>query len=501
MAPSPTTSPAARVMLASAVLTLMFAFGIGAGFYFYPKVFPEIAGSAGHDDHDQDDHAHEEEGEHLDLTQQAAANLQLKLGTLQQGDYWKSILLPAQVVEIPGQSDLAVSAPVTGVVSRVDVLPGQSLLPNQSMFEIQLTDEALTDAQSKLLTTLTTQEVKKQELDRLRPLIETGAVSGIKSRELEYELKQLIAQQAVLTQELLGRGLPKSTIDGIVANRELATALTVMSPSYVQTHSSLPKSTGYSVENLTVHPGMAVDRGTLLCNVAYHAELYIKGTAFEADLPILNRIAENGWDISLEVPQSELTIESEMLGSVKLLRVDNHVSEASQTVYFYARVPNRVTREQSEQNRIFEQWMFRPGQRLHLRLPVEQWRDQLVLPASAVVVDGPNVLVFAKHEETSLDVSPYQKGPREFPKIEPVVHLSPATKVGPTMLNVQVVDSDLELEPVPVRMLYRDDRTVVLANDGSLRPDMKIAMNNAQALYLAMKMKAGGGGHHHDHDH
>ncbi|MFO0943279.1 MAG: hypothetical protein U0930_21300 [Pirellulales bacterium] len=500
MAQGPTSSPAARVMFASAVLTLIFGFGTGTGFYFYPKVFPQLSSAEDHVEHGTD-HAHEDEGEHLDLTKQAAANLQLKLGTLQQGDYWKSILLPAQVVEIPGQSDLAVSAPVTGIVSRVDVLPGQSLMPNLTMFEIQLTDEALTDAQSKLLTTLTSQEVKRQELDRLRPLIESGAVSGTKSRELEYELKQLTAQQAVLTQELLGRGLPKSTIDGIVANRELATALTVLSPAYVQTQPNLPRSTGYSVENLTVHPGMAVERGTLLCNVAYHAELYIKGTAFEADLPILNRVAENGWDISLELPQSELTNEQDLLGSVKLLRVDNHVSEASQTVHFYARVSNRVTREQSEQDRVFEQWMFRPGQRLHLRLPVELWRDQLILPASAVVVDGPNVLVFAQHQEPSLNVSPYQKGAREFPKIEPVVHLSKSTTIAPTMANVEAVDVDLELEPIPVRMLYRDDRTVVLANDGGLRPDMKIALNNAQALYLAMKMKAGGGGHHHDHDH
>ncbi len=159
---------------------------------------------------------------------------------------------------------------------------------------------------------------------------------------------------------------------------------------------------------------MAVDRGTLLCNVAYHAELYIKGSAFEADLPILNRIAENDWEIALELPQSELTSDGTALGSVKLLRVENHVSEASQTVYFYARVSNHVTREQSEQNRLFEQWMFRPGQRLHLRLPVELWRDQLVLPASAVVVDGPNVLVFAKHQH----VSPFRRRSMEFPKVE-----------------------------------------------------------------------------------
>ena len=73
--------------------------------------------------------------------------------------------------------------------------------------------------------------------------------------------------------------------------------------------------------------------------------------------------------------------------------------------------------------------------------------------------------------------------------------------VVPVLHQVEAVNADIELEPVPVRMLYRDDRAVVLADDGQLSPNMRIAMNNAQALYLAMKMNSGGGGHHHDHEH
>ena len=50
-------------------------------------------------------------------------------------------------------------------------------------------------------------------------------------------------------------------------------------------------------------------------------------------------------------------------------------------------------------------------------------------------------------------------------------------------------------------MLYRDDKTVVIANDGQLHADDEIALNNAYKLYLAMKMQSGGGGGHHHHDH
>jgi len=58
------------------------------------------------------------------------------------------------------------------------------------------------------------------------------------------------------------------------------------------------------------------------------------------------------------------------------------------------------------------------------------------------------------------------------------------------------------LEPVPVHVLYRDDQTVVIEDDGQLQMGDEIALNSANKLYLAMKMQAGGGGgHHHHHDH
>lgn len=493
---------AGRSLIGATVLTVLFCCGVVTGLCFYPRVFPPAQAADAHES--EHHHDAEEEGPHIALTKQAAQNLQLKMGFVPRGDYWKSHLVPGQVVEIPGQSDLGVSAPVTGVVSRVEVLPGQSIRPQHWLMEIQLTDQALTDAQSKLLTTLTSQEVAKQELNRLRPLINEGTVSGIKARELEYELKQLNAQQAVLTQELLGRGLPKESIAQIIAQRELATSLRVSAPDYVKDHDTLAKSTGYSIEKINVHPGMAVERGDLLCNVAYHAELYLRGTAFEQDLAILNRIAEEDWKIEIELPQPDAEGNIISMGKVSLLRVDNHVAETSQTVNFYAVLSNKVTREQLESGRQFEQWQFRPGQRLHLRLPIDQWHNQLVLPAQAVVVDGPNVMIFAEHQPPATHSHDSNESPWEKQRIEKEALQARQAVLNsvPADYQPQPVDSDIELEPVPVRMLYRDDRTVVIADDGQVPPGLKVAINNAQAVYLAMKMQAsGGGGHHHDHEH
>ena len=130
--------------------------------------------------------------------------------------------------------------------------------------------------------------------------------------------------------------------------------------------------------------------------MAYHQKLYVEGTAFEIDLPILKRIAQEGWLIDTET-SVDFHLHSPSHSSatpmqLELLRIDNHVDEATQTVRFFLELPNEVTQRLTEDGHQFEQWKYRPGQRFHLRLPVERWENQITLPADAVVIDGPNAI-------------------------------------------------------------------------------------------------------------
>jgi hypothetical protein len=246
-------------------------------------------------------------------------------------------------------------------------------------------------------------------------------------------------------------------------------------------------SSGYSVENVLVHPGKTVQRGDTLCTLAYHSQLYIQGTAFESDLATLQRIARHDWTITAESHGlSAGHPEAKRQEGLHLLRVDNHVDDATQTVRFFIMLGNQVEQSHRDQvGRLFEHWRFRPGQRIHLRLPVEKWENQVTLPADAVAVDGPNAFVFAEHrEEDSHDEG------------EDDTHEEDEThEEGPHH------DVFIELEPVPVRLLHRDDAVVVLDLDDGFDMGNTIALNNAHKLHLAMKMQAGGGGHHHHHDH
>ena len=476
-----TPQPAQYGPLLGAILgTLLFTLGFGLGLR-WPSDSNSTMRQPSESAHDEDpeEHREDEEGPHVALTRPAFENLAVRLGHPTKQDYVKSIAVPAQVVEIPGRSDLSISAPVTGVLEEVDVLPGQALVPQRSLFRIRLTDESLIDAQSRLLEAQIRQEVVTQEIARLEPLTSSGAISGSQQREFEYESRQLQAKSAALVQELRARGLPADVVENVLTHRQLAATLDVLSPPYVGEAAPSGAASGYSIEELLVHPGKSVVRGEPLCRVAYHARLYVEGSAFENDVPILRRIAEQEWPISAELP-----CDHDATGDVPshrhatelpLLRIDNHVDPTTQTVRFFLELPNEVTQSQAEDRGRFDQWKYRPGQRLHLKLPVEHWQSQIVLPASAVVVEGPEVMVFVQH---TLDHDDDDHDDDHYPEIF------------------------IEFEPVSVRLRHRDDRQVVLADDGSLHPEDTIALNQAYKLYLAMRMQqARGDGHAHHHEH
>lgn len=511
-----------RALITALILTIVFGLGSVAGGFFLKEQFEHADhddDESGHpsemdlDTHESDvhDHLHEDEGheeedheheeDHVALTAQAYANLDLKMGSITRGDYWKTLLVPGRVVEIPGQSNLSIPASVTGVVEQVNLLPGQTLDGVGPLFTIRITDKSLIDAQSRLLELLTRQEVAEQEIARLDPLISSGAVSGAKTRELQYEVKQLKAQESAVKQELRTRGMAETAIEQVVAERQLETLTKVYAPDFSSSSGAAkPADTaehyGYSIEDLMVYPGKSVERGEPLCTIAYHSRLYLEGTAFPDDLPVLQKIIELNWKIDVSTHHEEHGEESEL--SLDLLRVDNHVDEESQTVKFYLELPNEVMHSRETGGSRFEQWRFRPGQRLHLRLPVEKWTSQLTLPVDAVVVDGPNIFVFVEHHHEE-DHHEEEYGQDEMAEVDAE---DLAISHGHEDEHAHEHDVFIELEPIPVHMLYRDDRTVVIADDGQLSDHEEIALNNAYKLYLAMKMQAGGGGgHHHHHDH
>ncbi len=424
-------------------------------------------------DHDPD---HEEHGDHIDLSATAVKNLGLKLAPVGLQTFRKHLPIPASVIEKPGQSGLTVTAPTQGIIREIHRFPGQSLQPGDRLFTIRVTDEALEAAQLSLLDILTRITVTERELDRLDPLAETGAIVGRRKLEMDYQLKQLLSEREARLQELRLRGLSATQVARIVDQRELVAEIEVR----LEVGDSEPDSGPiYTVEQLDVFPGRSVRKGDELCHIANHHELFIRGEAFESDVPAVRDLAKTDWTITAEFDQggSHLRVEG-----LRVTYLDNHVDPTTQTFPFYLALENEVVAEQHDAaGRLFRSWRFKPGQRAHLHVPVDEWIDQIVLPRDAVVRTGPEAFVFRLED--------------------------PADFTDPSLWDSATSADDLadsvmtELEPVGVHVIYQDRHSCVIAADGELQVGDVVAMNRAYQLFLAWKLQMSGGdsGHHHDH--
>ena len=488
-----------RILTHVAIIVIAFAAGACAGLILYPEVFhhDDAAHQTSHlhddhddhDDHGHDDHDHEvhEDDHHeevLELTKAAAANLKLKLGKAQLGDHAKVQSYPGELVEIPGQSDLSVSAPVSGVIEFVSVRNGQSVGTGEALFDLRITDQQLTTAQSELLSLLSKIEIANAELSRLSPLVASGTVPEKRTRDLEYELRGLKAAKDTKLQEILARGLPRTTLDHVLATKQLASRISISVPNYqtrrvpstsdfIKEVGLVPNERSYSIGSIHAHPGMAVKTGVSLCDLSYHGRLYIKGQAFESDLGVIADLSKSEVAVTAEFGHQHHGGHHHSVRQEDLLvtHIDNHVSTETQTFSFFLPIENDVLGESLRNDRLYRQWRFRPGQRVHLRAPVAKFSQKIKLPVEAVAVEGPNAYVFREHQH---------------------VH----------ELGVPHEDhAYLEIEPVDVHVLHRDHQYAII-EPGELKANDSVAMNAAFKLQLAMRMAAGGGGgHHHDHDH
>lgn len=474
------------------------------------------------DDH-SDDHAGDAAGmaeeKIVAMSKQAYKSLRMEIDYVQHSTHWKTLNLPGQVIEIPGFSNVALAAPVDGIVSKIYANQGQAVAPGDLLFELQITDDALMSAQLTLLEAITQGDIVAKELERLKPLVAGGAVAGRRSLELQYDQNKFSAQRQNRIQELQLRGLSVAQIDGIITKRDLVKTLAVrlpldlapsqdfgLVPVTVPTPQDpsadkgdsdrLPPPKGkpiasmaggraiqdqreFSVEDLNVFPGKAVKRGDDLCQLAYHSQLFVRGEAFQSDVDAILNLKKNAWLVQVEFGH---TIESPDLAhrqegrvdseELEVLYIDNHVDKGTQSFLFYMPLANQVSQDSvGTGGKVFRQWKFKPGERTHVMIPVEKFSDQIVLPIDATVQDGLETLVFRKH-----------------------VHVHAADEAHVHSGN----EPFIEFEPVPVQVLQRDDRSVVIAAGGDLQVDDIVAMNNA--YHLNMELKSGNApAHSHDH--
>lgn len=411
---------------------------------------------AAEDPHAGHDHAGHSEAASVELSANGLKNIDYQPLTIKLGEYTRQITVPAMVVERPGRTQMNISAPLTGVITKIYPVEGASVESGSPMFEIRLTHEELVTAQSDLIRTAENLDVINRELARLTGLPE-GVVAGNRILEQQYEKQRLDASLRAERQSLLLHGLNEQQVSQILENKQLLDTLTVRAPDHLQDSETCSEAHSFHVQKMAARVGQQVQAGELLGVIADHCELYIEGRAFEDDAARLREAAENQWPISASLLTSgKLTDE---ITGLHLLYLADHVDPQTRAFRFFVALPNDVAAQRTTRDgQRFVEWKYKPGQRMELHVPVEKWENEIVLPVEAVVDEGAEKYV-------------YQQNGDHF-------------------------------DQVPVHVKFRDQSNVVIANNGTLFPGDVVAARGAYEMHLTLKNKSGGGvdphaGHNH----
>jgi biotin carboxyl carrier protein len=391
------------------------------------------------------------------LTTQAQKNLGLKSEPIQLTTYPKTIDIPGVIVDRPGVSDRGVATPVTGVVTKIFHYPGEIVEPDAPLFNVRLVSESLHASQLELFKATRETEIAQTQLKRLGDAVQSGAIPRSKVIEIENQIERLEVTVQAYQQDLQTRGLPEERI-AAVARGEFVTEIRVHAPGEPALEASEASLTAsdeparppftFEIHSLDVELGEQVETGEVLCHLADHRTLLIEGRGFKEDMPLIQKAANNNWSVEVEFEVVDAGDWPPLPARLKIEHVANTIDVESRTFAFYLPLENQWQTYQGEGKPRLA-WRFRPGDRVHLHVTVDEYQKVFVMPREGVVREGPEAFVFR------------QSG--EF------------------------------FTRRPVHILYEDRRHVVVANDGSLRPGYVIAQNSAAPLSRVGKAQAASG--------
>jgi len=433
------------------------AVAIGSRDIWLPWVQPEKKEADAHADHGPKDR--------IKLTKQAMDNLSLVTKPLELQKFHRTIQVPGVVVERRGRGDQSITAPLSGVVTAIHALPGDVVHLGGPMVTLRINSEPLQSSQTELYKTAQEIKITADQKERLDKLYKQGTVPESKILDLQYQLDRLAATRKAYRADLGLKGLLPEMIDQVETG-EFLKEIIVRVPSiiegfkagYVDKLSEGKTSTPLlEVEELKVFPGEQVQAGQLLGYLANHQNLCIEGRGFREDTQLLEKTAAKGLPLKASFPEESGANWPALEQPLKILYLANNIDATSQTFPFYVPLPNQY-REYEQSGKIFRIWRYRPGQRVQLGVPVQEFDDVFVLPLAAVVREGADIFVFRQNGAT--------------------------------------------FNRVPVHVVYEDSSQVALANDGSVLPGQYVAQNAAEALNRALKaLSETGGGGHEGHSH
>lgn len=446
-----------------ALILVFVALGVG-GLMSRSLWLPYITATASDDVADDSAPPPVEEPKVLKMSAQARKNLSLVSKPARPTSYWETVQIPGVIVDRPGVTDRGVTSPVVGAVTEIHAFPGDTIRPGERLFTLKLYSEYLQNTQKELFKAVQETKLVDAQLARLRPLSQSGGIAQSKIIDLENQRRRQDAIIEAQRQDLITRGLNPEQVAQVESGQFVSTVEVVAPPPIVgrddtATASIVPANfqrvasdesdaLAYEVQELSAELGQQVQAGQLLATLANHGALYIEGHAFKQEAPALARAAEQRWTIQVEFAEDDPASWPTLAQTFSIRHLANSIDTQSRTFDFFVPLKNQ-SRDYQQAGQTFVVWRFRPGQRVRLHVPVSERNDVLVLPAEAVVREGPEAYVF------------WQNG-------------------------------DL-FNRTPVHVLHEDRRNIVLANDGSVTPGAYLAQSSAASLNRVLKAQAASG--------
>jgi membrane fusion protein, heavy metal efflux system len=446
-----------KTLVAAAVLAAVVVAGYFTREHWLPWV-TLASPNAGHVE--QNPAAPTVEPQQVKLTPQAQSNLRLVARPLRAETFWRTVQVPGVVVDRPAHSDRGVVAPATGVVVKVHHFPGDTVRPGDTLFTLRLLSETLLLTQSELFKNTQEVQIARDQQKRLSGAATSGAIPEARLIEIDNQLRRLTVAAKAYRQELQTRGLTSEQIDD-VAGGKYVTEIVVRAPQHgapdkkllagllVKQPAARPDALpalSFEVQELKVELGQQVQAGQTMGLLSNHQLLYIEGRAFRQETPLIERAAKEGWPVQVEFMEEAGSNWPPLEQTFTIRHIGNTIDPATRTFAFFLPLSNQ-SRSIEKDDKTLMLWRFRPGQQVRLHIKAEKIENVFVLPAEAVVREGPEAYVFRQN-------------------------------------------GDL-FDRKPVRIVFQDRRHVVVANDGSIPPGIHVAQNGATQLNRVLKSQAG----------
>lgn len=394
------------------------------------------------------------------VSREARKNMGLVTKPVAPATYFRKVEIPGVITDRPGISDRGVVAPVTGVVTRIHVYPGNTVAPNAPLFSLRLVSESLHTSQLELFKATKEIEIARQQKQRLEGLSTSGAIAGARLIEIDNQIDRMGVNVQAYRQDLLARGLTADRIEA-AAGGEFVTEITVNAPSEqalavaavtltAAAEEAEPQQLPFSFElqTLNVQLGEQVEAGQVLCHLADHRALQIEGIGFKKDMPLIQQAAKERFPVEVAFEVSEGAEWPELPQQLRISHVANTIDTVSRTFAFFLPLENQwQVYDFDGYQRLL--WRFRPGDRVKLLVAVEKIENVFVLPQAALVREGPEAYVFRQN-------------------------------------------GDL-FDRIGVHVLHEDSTSVVIASDGKLRKGFYIAQNSAATLNRVLKSQLASG--------